>query len=155
VNVFVPRGDVDAVLGEFAARPDLVAGVPLYLHDPTLPGSRRINAVAFSVPAEVRQGTLGRNALRGFPLTQLDFAIHREFGISEKVKLQWRTEFFNLFNHPNFGIVDATLGFLGPPFQPNPTFRIAVRSLAQSGDANPIYKAGGARSIQLSLRLSF
>jgi len=145
LNVFVERGDVDNVLNPdlFNARPDRVPSVPLYIQDSTLPGGRRINAAAFSVPMEVRQGNLGRNALRGFPGTQLDFAIRRQFGITEKMKLQSQVDLFNIFNHPNFGIVDSDLGQYYPPLQPNPTFGVAVGTL------------GGARSIQLSLRLLF
>jgi hypothetical protein len=155
VNVLVDRGDIGLASFQLQVRPDLVPGVPLYVQDSTLPGGRGINPAAFSVPTEPRQGNLGRNALRGFPLSQLDFDIRRQFSITEKVNLQWRLDFFNLFNRPNFGIVDSYLGAFGPPFQPNPTFGIAAETLAQSGDAAPIYNPGGSRSIQLSLRLSF
>src|SRR5262249_5653125 len=84
------------------ARPDLVFGVPLYVHDPNVAGQTRINPAAFSIPATVREGTLGKNALRGFPVTQLDFAVHRQFRLTERWKLQFRAEWFNIFNHPNF-----------------------------------------------------
>jgi hypothetical protein len=145
LNVFVERGDVDIIANPdlFNARPDRVPGVALYVQDPESPGGRRINAAAFSVPTEIRQENLGRNALRGYSFNQLDFAIRRQFGITEKMKLQWRIDLFNIFNHPNFGVVDSDLGPFGPPLQPNPTFGVAVNTL------------GGARSIQLSLRLLF
>ena len=155
VNVLMDRGDIGLASFQLQVRPDLVPGVPLYVQDSTLPGGRRINPAAFSVSTEPRQGNLGRNALRGFRLSQLDFDIRRQFSITEKVNLQWRVDFFNLFNRPNFGVVDSYLGAFGPPFQPNPTFGIAVLTLAQSGDAAPVYNVGGSRSIQLSLRLRF
>jgi hypothetical protein len=155
VNVFVERGDVGLDPSLFNTRPDRVPGVALYIQDSTLPGGRRINPAAFSVPIEVRQGNLGRNALRGFPLTQLDFAIRRRFGITEKVNLQWRVDLFNIFNHPSFGVVDSRLGFFGPPLQPNSTFGIAFDTLAQSGDASSLFNVGGPRSIQLSLGMRF
>jgi hypothetical protein len=155
INVFVERDDIGLDTTVFNARPDRVPGVALYLKDATVPGQRRINADAFSVPIEIRQGNLGRNALRGFSLVQMDFALRRQFGITDRVKLQWRADFFNLFNHPNYGIVDSFLGAYFPPLEPNPTFGIAVQSLAESGDALSLYNAGGPRSIQLSLRLRF
>jgi len=71
------------------------------------------------------------------------------------LKLQWRADFFNLLNRPIFGLVDGQLGLFGPPFQPNLAFGIAAYTLAQSGDVTPLYGVGGARSIQLSLRLRF
>jgi hypothetical protein len=145
LNVFVERGDVDIIANPdlFNARPDRVPGVALYVQDPESPGGRRINAAAFSVPTEIRQGNLGRNAFRGFSFNELDFAIRRQFSITEKMKLHWRIDLFNIFNHPNFGVVDSDLGLFGPPLQPSPTFGVAVNTL------------GGARSIQLSLRLLF
>lgn len=141
VNVTVSRGDVGFDPSLFVTRPDLVPGVPLYIQDSTLPGGREINPAAFSVPMEVRQGNLGRNALRGFGFIQLDFAIHRQFAITKKAKLEWRADFFNLFNSPHF-YVDGNLGTF-PPFQPNPTFGAAILTF------------GGPRQIQLALRLSF
>jgi len=43
--------------------------VALYLQDGTVAGGRRFNPAAFLVPIEERQGSLGRNALRGFPVS--------------------------------------------------------------------------------------
>ena len=136
------------------ARPNLTQGVPLYLTDPSVAGGRRINPAAFSIPANLGQGSLGRNSLRGFPLSQLDFVVRREFHLSEKVKLQLGAEFFNLFNHPNFGTVDFIVG--------DNTFGQAISTVANSlgtggagGGLNPLYQVGGPRSIQFSLRLQY
>jgi hypothetical protein len=86
-------------------RPDLDSRVPLYLFDPTAAGGRRINPAAFIVPTDSRQGTLGRNSLRGFPLYQIDLGLHRRFKLSELFSLQLQAEAFNLSNHPNFAPV--------------------------------------------------
>jgi hypothetical protein len=90
-------------------RPDLVPGVPLYLYDPTFAGGSRINRAAFATFTTPRQGTLGRNALRGFNAAQANFAIHREFGFTERFRADLRFEAFNLFNHPNFASAQATV----------------------------------------------
>jgi len=137
------------------ARPDRVPGVPLYIHDAMFPGGRRVNPAAFSAQTELRQGNLERNLVRGFPLTQWDFDIRRQFGITENLKLQFRADFFNFLNHPNFGLVDGQLGLFGPPFQPNDTFGMAFVTVSQFSDVSPLYSVGGPRSIQLSLRLRF
>jgi len=83
-------------------RPKVSAGVPFYLSDASLPGGRKIDAAAFSTPSS-GQGNLGRNALRGFGATQLDLTLRRQFRFTERVSLQARADFFNIFNHPNFG----------------------------------------------------
>jgi len=83
----------------------------------------------------------------------MDFSARRQFRISDKVKLQSRIDFFNLFNHPNFGPIDTNLGSSPPP-QLNPGFGIA-RGMLNGSMGDPLYSVGGPRSIQLSLRLRF
>ena len=141
--------------GSNMSRPDLVEDVPLYLDDPLAPGGRRINRAAFKVPVG-RQGTLGRNALRGFPLWQLDLALRRQFNLTETVNLQFRAEVFNLFNHPNFGIRDQELRLTSTQF--GLSTQMLGRSLGAggaSGGFNPLYQVGGPRSIQLAMKLTF
>ena len=136
-------------------RPDLVEGIPVYLDDPTVAGGRRFNNTRVTIPGNPnpqlgpflrpfpsRQGSLGRNALRGFPIYQFDFALGRKFNFGERANLQFRTEFFNIFNHPNFGVSTAMFG----------------RSLGAGGSVggfSPLYQIGGPRSIQFSLKLGF
>lgn len=139
--------------GPFNLRPDLIPGVPLYLSDQTAAGGRRINPQAFAIPTELRQGSLGRNALRGFPFSQLDVSLHRSFTIFEGVKLQFKMEVFNLFNHPNFGDPNGDLN--------NAQFGRSTAMLGRSLTAtnntgfNPMFQAGGPRAIQFGLKLQF
>jgi hypothetical protein len=74
--------------------------------------------------------------------------------LTEKLGLRFRGEFFNLFNHPNFGSPENTLGDL--------LFGQSTQTLANSmgtgganGGFNPLYQIGGPRSIQLALKLQF
>jgi hypothetical protein len=157
VNVTVTQ---DIGFGSYDFRPDLIAGVPLYLNDATVGGGRRINPAAFTVP-KGRQGTLGRYSLRGFPLHQLDFALRRQLSLTERVKLQLKGDVFNLFNHPNFANPDGVLDRAGG-LAPNPNFGRSASMLGRSlgsggqlGGFNPLYQVGGPRSIQLSLKLQF
>ncbi|MGH9842714.1 MAG: TonB-dependent receptor [Blastocatellia bacterium] len=144
-----------------SVRPNLAPGVPLYLDDPAAPGGRRINRAAFIAQpsTEFRHGTLGRNALRGFSLWQADFSLRREFKLTEKVKLQLRSEFFNVFNHPNFGSPNSSTGSQASP---NPLFGLSTQMLGRSlgagggeGGFNPLYQVGGPRSLQFALKLLF
>jgi hypothetical protein len=64
-----------------------------------------------------QQGDFGRNVLRGFGAFQGDFAVQREFGITEQLHLDFRSEFFEILYHPNFrppdsNIADTFFGYL-------------------------------------------
>jgi hypothetical protein len=143
-------------------RPDRVAGQPLYLFGGQYPGGKAINQAAFAPPPidsngnALRQGDLGRNALRGFGAFQWDFSIHREFSIHESVKLQFRAEMFNLLNHPNFG---PPVSDLNDTQQFGRATQMLGRSLDSSnqggGSFSPLYQIGGPRSIQVALKLAF
>ncbi|HEU0180443.1 MAG TPA: TonB-dependent receptor [Blastocatellia bacterium] len=129
-------------------RPDLVAGVPLYVEDQAAPGGRSLNRAAFVEPLAGRQGTLGRNSLRGFPAWQIDLSLRRQFSLSERAKLQLKLDAFNLFNHPNFGNPSGTLS--------DPDFGVSTQMLGRSlGGLSPLYQIGGPRSLQLALKVLF
>lgn len=145
----------------FQTRPDVVPGQSFYVSDSTAPGGRRINSNAFAPPpadastgASLRQGDLGRNALRGLNFWQVDLAFQRNFHLRERIALQFRTEFFNIFNHPNFGPPVRTLG--DPNFgTPANTFAQSLGSGGADEGFNPLYQLGGPRSIQFALKLQF
>ena len=59
---------------------------------------------AFLMPAQYTYGDGGRNILRSDRLLQLDVALMKEFPIHETTRLQFRAEFFNVFNHPVFSV---------------------------------------------------
>jgi len=141
--------------GTAQLRPDVIPGQPWYIYGP-YPAGRSVNPAAFAtVPTDanggaLRQGTLGRNAVRGLGAWQIDFALHRQFDFGERWKLQFRAELFNVFNHPNFGSVD--------PFVGDGRFGQATSMLSHTyGDQglNSLYQIGGPRSIQLALKLVF
>src|SRR3984957_2007343 len=135
-------------------RPDVVPGVPLVLYGSPYPGGKAFNPAAFAAPPTGQQGDFGRNALRGFGAWQTDFAFQRQFQLSEKVGLRFRGEFFNLFNHPNFGPPENSL--TDPLFgQSTQTLASSLGSGGANGGFNPLYQIGGPRSIQLALKLVF
>ncbi len=55
-------------------------------------------------PASAPFGSAGRDAFRAPGLSQWDFAVNKTFRIREGINLQFRSEFFNVLNHTNFGI---------------------------------------------------
>ena len=136
----------------FVTRPNLILGVPLYLDDETVPGGRRLNPAAFAEVPSGQQGTLGKNVLRAFPASQLDFAVRRQFTLFEGLRLQVRGEFFNLLNHPNFGPPVAIFGL--PNF--GRSQMMLNKSLGFDGTGlNERHQLGGPRSIQLVAKLMF
>jgi carboxypeptidase family protein/TonB-dependent receptor-like protein len=130
------------------SRPDVITGVPLYINETAVAGGRRINPEAFIEPMEGRQGTLGRNSLRGFPLWQLDLALRKQFQVTEGVRLQVRIDTFNTLNHVNFANPSGVIA--------DPNFGVSTQMLGRSlGGLNPLYQIGGPRSLQLAAKLLF
>jgi hypothetical protein len=164
---------VDPVtLQTMSAGLDLVSGQPTYLYGANCnsvfstlygntlpcPGGRAINPCAFVTlgslplaPCPTNGTVLGlapRNFARGFDAVQMNLAVRREFPLFENLRLQFRAEAFNVFNHPNFGAINNDLG--------QNTFGQATATLANSlGILNPLYQTGGPRSIQFVLKLIF
>jgi hypothetical protein len=113
----------------------VVAGVPLYEHHPiagvTQPGTVQwLNPDAFvstvdpstgacwggDNPKNCQFGNLGRNALRGPNFAWTDFYLTKSFPLTERVKLRFDTQFFNIFNHRNFALPSMVLaGIPGKP----------------------------------------
>jgi hypothetical protein len=75
-------------------------GQPLYLH--TSDATQFLNPAAFARPAPGQMGTLGKGAVRGKPITTVDFSVAKNWRFKERYGIQFRTEFFNLLNHTNF-----------------------------------------------------
>jgi Carboxypeptidase regulatory-like domain/TonB dependent receptor/TonB-dependent Receptor Plug Domain len=140
-----------------------IACAEVYANGLGCPGGRAINPDAFSLPvgctsSSCEPGTAAgdapRNFTRGFGAWQMDLALRRELRIYERLKLQFRAEAFNLFNHPNFGIVNANYCSAGAGT--GCTFGQVTSTLANSlGGLSPLYQMGGARSMQFALKLVF
>jgi hypothetical protein len=154
----------------------VVPGVPLYAHNPipgvTQPGTVQwlnpdalVSTVDPSTgaclggdsPKNCQFGNLGRNALRGPNFTWNDLYIAKLFPITERVKLRFETQFFNVFNHPNFGLPSMVLA--GIPGKPSTQTGFGALTYTTSpptgllgvglgGDSTP-------RMIALQLRLEF
>src|SRR5260370_23153067 len=147
---------------QFQSRPNVVSGIPLYLFGPQYPGGKILNNTPnqggtgckgpFCRAAAGHQGSLGLNVLRGFGAWQDDFAIRRQFHLTERVGLQFRAEFFNIFNHPNFGPPVSTLSssLFGQSTQ---ILASSLGSVGLSVGFNPLYPIGWPPSIHFALKL--
>ncbi len=158
---------------EFAS---VVPGVPLYEHKP-IPGVTQAGTVQWLNPnafvssvdpstgacngggsvTNCQFGTLGRNALRGPDFVWSDLYLTKWFRVSEGVKLRFDTQFFNVFNHPNFGLPSMVLagipgksatqtGFGALTYTTSPP--TGLLGVGLGGDSTP-------RMIAFQLRLEF
>lgn len=162
--------------GEGDDRPDVVGPVIYNQHDP----SNFIQLRSFAIPCTVNVviasgfasdcvpgtrhfGNLGRDALHGPTFKQWDFALYKNTPVTEKLNVQFRAEFFNILNHPNFANPFLP-AFIADPgvngFAINGTRETGVGGypIVATGDVgigNPFLGGGGPRGIQLALKFSF
>lgn len=142
INVTVNRNSVDVPTGNTQSqRPNLVPGVAVYPSSQT--PLNWINLAAFSVPARGTFGNLGRNALRGPGLFQLDAALARRIPITDRFSVSLRAEGFNLTNRPQYANPGANISAPG-------TFGV-ITGVVNSGATG----SGRSRSLQFMLRLDF
>jgi hypothetical protein len=90
---------------------------------------------AFTTPALYTYGNAGRDILFGPGRTNLDASLFKDFKVTEKLTTQFRAESFNIFNHPQFGQPNATIG------------NGAVTTISST--------VGNPRQMQVALRLVF
>ncbi len=112
-------------LGNVALRPNLIdpalgAKAPDAVRDYT----NYFNRANLAIPnANSPFGNLGRNVVNGFPLYQVDFTVAKSFALTERFKLMFRSEFFNLLNKTNFSapavdVTSAAFGRVSSTFDP-------------------------------------
>lgn len=116
------------------------------------------NPSAFALPAAGSFGNAGRNILNGPSFAELDLGVIKETPIGEDMNLEFRAEFFNIFNHPNFAVPTNTVGPNGSGGNGDAIF--LGRSTGGQGilaaNAGQIFSTvGSSRQIQVGLRLSF
>jgi hypothetical protein len=148
-------------------QPNIVPGQPYWIADPTQPDGRALNPAAFAPPPAGENGNFPRNGLRSpYSINQTDLALRRQFSISERVKLDVRAEYFNVFNHPMFGLPGSGCnpeGFWG--YQGGSALssfgKVCPGSTTNTDGSgtingqNPLYALGGPRSAQFTLKVHF
>lgn len=97
-----------------ALRPDAVPGQKPNSGPHTV--DAWFNLAAFNVsPPNGRSGNAGRNTVLGPGFRNLDLGLHKDFPLSEQKKFEFRSEFFDLPNHPNWDFFKASLHYDNPP----------------------------------------
>jgi hypothetical protein len=125
----------------FAAndRADSVPGINPVIGRP----DQYLDIKAFALPPVNTQGNLGRNTIIGPGLVAIDASVSKTFQLGEGRTLQFRTEVFNLPNHPNFAIPSGLTSFTNAAGAVSPTFGKITSTTTT------------ARQIQFGLKLSF
>jgi hypothetical protein len=137
-----------------AFRPDLRYGQPLWADSPVDPGGRRLNPIAYLPTAPGAQGLLGRNALGGFGMSQLDLAVRRQFRLAEGRAVLVRVEAYNALNHANFA--DPVRYLNSPVFgQSTSMLNLMLGTGSPGSGLSPLLQTGGPRSLQGSIRFQF
>jgi hypothetical protein len=119
-----------------ATTPNAAFAVPCtFAPTPTAPGKYPI------VPGTCHPGSAGRDSLPGPDFVNTDFSLVKNTKITERLNLQFRTEVFDLFNHPNFG---------------DPTNTVTSAAFGKILSTRfPVGDFGSARQIQFALKLLF
>jgi len=158
----------------FNQRPNVVPGVNPILPNWT-PSTGYLNPLAFIQPAYGTFGDLGRDSIFGPGYANVDFSITKNTRLTERLNLQLRVEFFNIFNHPNFALPANTIipGYIDngtpghPDVVPNPAAYVngnitqpllPMGLITQTPDVaqtNPGLGGGGPRVIQLAAKFTF
>ena len=131
------RDRADLVTGQSVDRP---AGV-----NPLL---QYFNTAAFTQNAVGTFGTLGKGTLRGPSMFSWDMGVFKKIPLkSDRVVMQFRAEFFNIFNHPMFNNPSTKLS--------DGNYGKITQTLANAGSTQGDITSGGPRVIQLALKLTF
>ena len=108
-------------------------------------------------PAPNSFGNLGRNTFRDSGFKNVDFSIFKNFTFHERYSAQFRVEFFNLFNHPNYANPYGSVAGYGVGNDPGGqagTFGCGCATPDVMA-GNPLVGSGSARTMQLGLKLGF
>ena len=150
INVITDAGGVNF---NYTQRPDLVPGANPILSNWT-PSTGYLNPNAFAYPAVTATdpfgyfGTLGRDQIYGPGFWNIDLSTTKNFQLRERLVLQFRAEFFNIFNHPNFALPNNVVS-------PGSSTAGEITQTPDVAQGNPGLGGGGPRVMQFGLRLQF
>jgi hypothetical protein len=116
------QGTAPEISGFYSSRPDLISDPNAGAHTPNQWVSRSAFLQLNPVTQAGQFGNEGRNVVRGPGIETVDVSAFKNFEISETSRVQFRAEWFNCLNHPNFGLPenDIESPAFGQILQANP-----------------------------------
>ena len=166
VNILANATGIAGLTGISSIRPDLIGPIQYVDTKQVLPSGQVTSNIqwfaplvcnpvvggctagnTFAIPATTAStyhfGNLGRNVVIGPGFTNVDFSLLKTTKITERIKTQFRAEFFDIFNHPNFG-------------QPGRVAQVGSTTFGVISNTRfPVGDSGSARQIQFALKLMF
>ena len=127
----IVSSDVTGTGSPIVTRPNLIGDPRI---DDSSP-SRFFNTAAFEIPESGEFGDSGRNVIIGPGLANVDLALRKVFRLSDRFQMEFRTDFYNAFNHTNF---------IAPP---------TTQNFADSPEFGALFVARAPRTIQMGLTL--
>jgi hypothetical protein len=158
--------------GEGFGRPDIIGDPHAGAH-----GTNLLNLAAFAAPCTIdsnteycingHPGSEGRNPFNAPNYTNFDFSLTKTSHLTETVTMELRTDFFNIFTHPNFSN-PLLPGFGVDAFGSGNSYQdgnrlvagtssqyLATTATPDVGSGNPYLGGGGPRSMQLAVHFTF
>jgi hypothetical protein len=132
INIVTSNSTVNGVAD--TVRPDLIGPIKIIGNV-----DQWFDTSVFTAPAQF--GNLGRNVVIGPGFNNTDFSVIKTTKLGERERLQFRAEFFDVFNHPNLGQPGNVVG--------TPDFGVITRTRFPTGES------GSSRQIQFALKLMF
>jgi hypothetical protein len=126
----IVSADVSGTGSPIVNRPNLIANPNISNPTP----SKFFNPAAFQIPEAGTFGNAGRNVIIGPGLQNVDLALARSIRLSDTMRAQFRADFYNVFNHPNF---------VAPP---------TMQNFADSSDFGALFVARSPRIVQIGLK---
>jgi hypothetical protein len=137
-------------------RPDYGANFDpskVYLNSP----NRWFDPTMFALPQTGHLGNEGRFTLRGPGFRNVDFSINKDTRVAalgEGGAVQFRAEFFNVLNHPNFALPNSTIVQGNTAFVTAPAGPIPAAAISPTA-GQIVSTVNSARQIQLALKIVF
>jgi TonB dependent receptor len=129
------QGSAPEITGFYSSRPDLISNPNVGQPHTANEWISRTPFLQLNPVTQAGQfGNEGRNVVRGPGIEDVDFSLFKYFDLNERTRVQFRAEWFNLLNHPNFGLPENDLE--------SPAF-------------GQILQAGSPRVLQLAVKAIF
>ncbi|MGO9319121.1 MAG: carboxypeptidase regulatory-like domain-containing protein [Terracidiphilus sp.] len=175
---FIYEGDYNGT-GEFFGRPDIISNPHTGAS-----GTNLLDLAAFAAPCNMdtnladttyetclsgwHPGSEGRNAFNATNYTNFDFSLTKTSHLTKTVTMELRSDFFNIFNHPNFsnpllpgfgvdafGYGDSLINSGDRLAAGSPGQFVTTTATPDVGSGNPYLGGGGPRSAQLAVHFVF
>ncbi len=145
----------DPVQGDSPASSDPLCVANGNIESLNFAGCYKVNSSVMTPPAPATFGTMGRNIFRDNGYINLDFSVDKVWKFRDRYTAQFRSEFFNILNHPNFANPYGGQNGWAHNDPSGPSSFGCSCATPDVAASNPVIGSGGSRAIQLGLKLTY